>query len=543
MRTPNCWLAFPLLLLAAGCSAPLSVEEVESSPPVAHVLSPSTLARAVDTSAEDPLAELGPLLDALRVCSRAISRGDVAAIPEYNFLTARLVDRLIEAGVQPWQKSLKVSSGSTRYLLRGTEPADLSDPSRKFIPTDRLAFAGPYARDTGRTFGAGAPLVSFTDHTIDRLNPYRTVTAVVRFEGDDAVIDLVDPFRTRSVSIGGRRVPLHSDFNASAAYFLARARIDKLGLVRLLNPSRFDNTASINAVQPYDAGKIPVLVVHGLQDTPASFMPMYFELMDDPAIRDKYQFWVFTYPSGYPYPLPAATLRKELDTMRKLYPGHKDIVIIGHSMGGLISRLLVTDVGDSIWRKYFGKPPAETKIGGKNRELLESALIFNARRDISRAIFIAAPHRGSELASNIVGRIGNRLVRFPDTLSDMRDSLESSISLDTSAVVLERVPSSIDSLSPENPFVEAINQFPIRAGIPYHSIIGDRGKGDAPESSDGVVAYWSSHLDGAASEKIVPSGHGAHQHAEGIEEVRRILCLHAGLPYKAPDKADSTQPE
>ncbi len=279
------------------------------------------------------------------------------------------------------------------------------------------------------------------------------------------------------------------------------------------DPSRFENTAAINAVQPYD-----------------------------PAIRDKYQFWAFTYPSGYPYPLPAAILRKELDAMRKLHPGHKDIVIIGHSMGGLISRLMVTSVGDSIWRRYFGKPPAETRFSGKNRELLESALVFNARRDISRAIFIAAPHRGSVLASNFVGRIGNKLVRFPDTLADMRGSVVSTVTLDTSAVALKRVPSSIDSLSPNVPFVKAINQFPLRAGLPYHSIIGDRGKGDTPDSSDGVVAYWSSHLDGAASEKIVPSGHGAHQHPEGIEEVRRILCLHAGLPYKARQLPSSAKP-
>jgi hypothetical protein len=64
-----------------------------------------------------------------------------------------------------------------------------------------------------------------------------------------------------------------------------------------------------------------------------------------------------------------------------------------------------------------------------------------------------------------------------------------------------------------------------RRSYSLHSIIGDRGRGDTPDSSDGVVPYWSSHLDGARSERIVPSGHPAHQNKQGMEEVDRILRL------------------
>ncbi len=524
----------PLLGLAASCTAPISVHEHDASPPPAKVVPATALASAADPGG-DPMAGIGPLLDSLRTTHRAIARGDDGAIPEYNYLTARLVDRLIEAGAQPWMQSVPVRSGSTDYLLRGTEPADLRDPDRTFIPTDRLSFTGRYARDTGRTAGVGAPLVTFLSDQRRRTKtiPYRTVTAVVRFTGNEATVDLVDPFANRNVTIGGRTLPLHADFNSPVAYILSKERIDELGLARLINPARYDDTARLNAVQPYDPDKIPVLLVHGLQDTPASFAPMYFGLMDDPAIRDRFQFWAFSYPSGYPYPMPASILRDELDRMRQLHPDHKDIVIIGHSMGGLISRLMVTDVGDRIWLEYFGAPPAETELSGDSRELLEDALVFNAREDIARAVFISAPHQGSELATNIIGWIGVKLVRFPATLADMRDSMVSALSLDSSGMKLDRFPSSIDTLSPTNRFVKSINRYPIRADIPFHSIMGDRGNGDTPDSSDGVVAYWSSHLDGAVSEKIVPSHHSAHQHPEGIEEVRRILHLHAGIPYKA----------
>jgi hypothetical protein len=91
---------------------------------------------------------------------------------------------------------------------------------------------------------------------------------------------------------------------------------------------------------------------------------------------------------------------------------------------------------------------------------------------------------------------------------------------------LKRIPNSIDTLSPRNRFVREMNKFPISPEVPYHSIIGDRGRGDTPNSSDGVVAYWSSHLDGAQSEKIVPSNHSSPLNPEAIAEVKRILLLH-----------------
>jgi hypothetical protein len=94
---------------------------------------------------------------------------------------------------------------------------------------------------------------------------------------------------------------------------------------------------------------------------------------------------------------------------------------------------------------------------------------------------------------------------------------------DPAAQQLNRVPNSVDTLEPKDRFVLAVNKLPLTPGIPYHSIIGDRGRGDTPNSSDGVVPYWSSHLDGAQSELIVPSAHLALRNAEAIKEVARIL--------------------
>jgi pimeloyl-ACP methyl ester carboxylesterase len=250
-------------------------------------------------------------------------------------------------------------------------------------------------------------------------------------------------------------------------------------------------------------------------------------LRDDPDIRRRYQFWVYSYPSGYPYPYSAALFRQELDAVARAFPDRKGIVLVGHSMGGAISRLMITDVGDKIWLNYCGKPPAQTNIPSDSKKLLEESLIFNHRPEVKRVIFMSTPHRGADMASNWIGRIGTSLVRMPFLLAAVPFQAVNAVVIpDPGAMQLKRMPNSIDTLAPNNRFVLEINRFPITPGIPYHSIIGDRGRGDTPNSSDGVVAYWSSHLKGAQSELIVPSNHSSPRNPQAIAEVRRILRLH-----------------
>jgi hypothetical protein len=117
------------------------------------------------------------------------------------------------------------------------------------------------------------------------------------------------------------------------------------------------------------------------------------------------------------------------------------------------------------------------------------------------------------------------LVRTPSKLLTIGQTLRESLTPDPAALKLKRLPNSVDTMAPNNRFVMGINTIPITPGIPYHSIIGDRGRGDTPNSSDGVVPYWSSHLAGAASERIVPSDHGSPHNPQAIAEVHRILQL------------------
>jgi pimeloyl-ACP methyl ester carboxylesterase len=260
---------------------------------------------------------------------------------------------------------------------------------------------------------------------------------------------------------------------------------------------------------------------------------MINELRADAQIRRNYQFWFYSYPSGYPYPYSAMILRRELDAVEKRFPLHKKILVIGHSMGGCISRLLITDTGDKVWTQIYGQPPAQVPMSEESKKLLTEALIFRHRPEIGRVIFISAPLRGSDLATDWLGRLGSSLVKSPGTLLRVGKESLKFVTFKGDDLRLTHIPNSVDTLSPKNRFVKAINAVPITPGIPHNVICGDRGKGGnkdgtKPMMSDGVVPYWSSHMEDAESELVVPSGHGAHQNPQAIAEVKRILKQQAG---------------
>jgi pimeloyl-ACP methyl ester carboxylesterase len=537
--------ALTAALALASCVAPISYKEVVSAtPPGEYTVSPLDAAlRELEAgkAARDPMLAAGHFVECAHLAGDKALEGEPGGLALYNHAVGRLVEKLQEAQSLPWGRSLAIGSGPTARTLRGKLEPGAPAATREYRPVDNLAFKGKYAAIYAKRQGVGAPLIAESPPNPDfrrTLEPAQVsvaLTAVLRVDhAGSAVLELHDPLDVERIQIAGRNPALAADFSAPVALTMAVARPDKLGLIRLLNPQKYSDTARLMRLQKYDKDRIPVLMVHGLQDTPATWAPLYHSLMQDPQIREKYQFWVFSYPSGYPYPYSASLLRKELDSVNRAFPGHKDIVIVGHSMGGITSRLICTDAGDRIWRGLFSKGPDEMQISGASSQILRDSIIFRHRQDIDRAIFIAAPHRGSELASNWVGRLGSRLVRMPTFLTDARNAVASVMTADAASLQLDRAPNSIDTLSPNNRFVREVNKLPVAPSITYHSIMGDRGKGGKldgtkPSSTDGFVPYWSSHLEGAASEKIIPSNHSAHQHPDGIAEVRRILRLHAGL--------------
>jgi pimeloyl-ACP methyl ester carboxylesterase len=405
------------------------------------------------------------------------------------------------------------------------------DPGRyDLLPVDSLRIGGEFFKAHSSAIGIGAPLVAIArsqnpqfrqQYKLSRV--YAPATAVIRFAGQKAKLEFVDPMKSERIALGKRTFQLAADFSAPTAMLIVHERPERLGLSRVLNPQKYADTVRLCQLQQYDPARTPVIFVHGLQETGASWTPMIDSLRNDAVIRARYQFWFFSYPSGYPYPFSATLFRRDLDGIKRAFPNHKRIVLIGHSMGGMICRLMLTDAGDKIWRDYFGTPPAKTPMANEPRKQIEETLVFNHRSDVERAIFISTPHRGSKLATGWIGRIGSALVRTPREFVSMYASTKPLLIADPAARTLNRMPNSVDTLEPNDRFVQSVDKLPITSGIPYHSIIGDRGRGDTPNSSDGIVPYWSSHLDGAKSELIVHSDHGAQYNQEAIREVERIL--------------------
>jgi pimeloyl-ACP methyl ester carboxylesterase len=464
------------------------------------------------------------------------------AVQVYNYAVGRITSLLQSTGKLPRAGAVSIGGGASAYHLTfSSEVRDFADPrTAHFIPADELAISGKYYTQRIRRDGIGAPVLSEIDRPLKNARKqflipekiFYSLTAVLEFRGSEARLAMEDPLTSDRISIAGRNYPLAADLSIGTAALLAKDRPQRLGFIRMIRPAKYANTARLVRLQPYDRNKIPVLVIHGLQDTPATWAPLLNELRSDPQIDRRYQFWVYNYPSGYPFFYSAALLREELDRVEQTYPDHKKIILIGHSMGGLVARLMVTDSNLMLWKAYFGKLPREIPMDPGPKKFIERLLIFQHRAEVSRVIFISTPHRGSELASNWIGRTGIALVKLPANLTNAGDA---AIPFEIKVAGVDNpnrmhFPTSIDTLSPKNRFVRELNNLPIARHIPYHSIMGDRGRGDTPNSSDGVVAYRSSHLDGAQSERIVPSDHGAHQNKEGIEEVHRVLLLNLRQP-------------
>ena len=483
---------------------------------------------------EQPLLSLGEDLSAAKLSLQVLEQwpNDSSAQSIYNFSVGRAVENIERAKIQPWQHQINIVSDGSNFTLTTPKPIDSEhDPSRYDVfPTDGLKIGGTFFKTRSAVSGIGAPLVAVArsenpqfrrQYRLPRV--YAPVTAAIRFSGQKAELEFVDPMRTERVAIGKRTFPLAVDLSAPIAMLIARERPERLGFARVINPQKYADTARLAQLQQFDPARTPVIFVHGLQETGANWTPMIDTLRNDPWIREHYQFWFFSYPSGYPYPYSAALFRRDLDGIDRAFPNHKRVVLIGHSMGGMICRLMITDAGDKIWRDLFGTSPAKTPLTGDARKLLAESLVFNHRPDVQRAVFISTPHRGSRFASGWIGRLGAALVRTPQRFVSVYASTKPLLSPDPAARTLKRMPNSVDTLEPNDRFVLAVNKLPITSGIPYHSIMGDRGRGDTPNSSDGIVPYWSSHLEGAKSELIVNSDHGTQYNQQAIREVERIL--------------------
>jgi|GEM_PF-726336 len=394
------------------------------------------------------------------------------------------------------------------------------------------------ARDVPRTLmahwfeetGAGAPLSpkwyqpkeSGIDRFVSSRGYIEPLTAVLAFSGPAkpgvprlATLTAYDPTAVSRVRLGGAEYPLAADFTAPIVDRTRDISELRLALVGLFRPDASD--ASLVMLQPYDSKRIPVVLIHGLNSHPRMWRNVVNELSADPQLRGRFQYWVFQYPSGWPISYSAMRLREELAALSRIVGPQHDMVLVGHSMGGLLSRMQVISPGRSLWNAILSDDSERVYATMPADHIVKRSLLFQSNKQIGRVVFIGVPHRGSSLADMTFAGAFSRLIRLPGRFVTALTDLPE-------AFIENRPVTSIAGLSPSNPLFEALEKTPIE--VPHHSIIGDRGRGDTPNSSDGVVRYSSSHLASSQSELIVPGPHGSYDMPQTIAELERILQLH-----------------
>jgi pimeloyl-ACP methyl ester carboxylesterase len=410
-------------------------------------------------------------------------------------------------------------------------------------------------RDRYRIRGIGAPLAASVakadpDGQLPpqaRWIPPRVkvpVTAFLRFQelpaalsGDRLVarLELYPSDAARSVRIEGREVPLEIEWSSSLAYALSNPEIWRFELRGFLfGDFRIgdDRGAGLYMLHPHRKGRIPVVLIHGTASSPGRWGEMVNELVSDPLVRSRYEFWFYMYNTGNPIAYSGGSLRQALsEAVAAIDPHESDpalrrMVVIGHSQGGLLTKLTAVDSQDAFWRNLSKVPIEDMDLSPETEELLRRSLFVKPLPFVERLVFIATPHGGSFLARRRVSAIAKRLTRAPIRLVGVVPEL---LERNPGAVAerrFARLPSSVDNMTPNDPFIVTLGELPLAKGVTAHSIIAVQGDGPLEERNDGVVAYRSAHIEGVASELVVDSYHSVQGHPLAIAEVRRILLEH-----------------
>ncbi len=411
------------------------------------------------------------------------------------------------------------------------------------------------------TYGLGVPLVVVRkgQSRNDPAEPYYApgwaygMTAFLRLEPDSpasgltpkrhrGVLELYDPTVTSETVVCGQRVPLETDLSTPLAYALdlpCFKDIDQSTL-GLLRPDAKEVRKGLYMLEPYQSNKIPVLMIHGLWSSPLTWMEMFNDLRAQPELRANYQFWFFQYPTGQPFWQSATELRQTLAELHnRLDPRHQSpaldqMVLVGHSMGGLVAWLQTVDSGEDFWRLNSDRPLELVKAEAPVKDDLANTFYFRPSMSVRRLITIGTPHLGSGASNDATQWLGRNLISLSKSIALSEKRLQRDNPGYFRPGALIDTTTSIDSLSPRNPILPTMLHSPRAPWISFHNIVGELPKdhrdiwyrlspGDGGEG-DGVVSLASARMDNANSEYIVPAEHAdLHRHPLSVLEVRRVL--------------------
>jgi hypothetical protein len=476
------------------------------------------------------------------------------AVDIYNQSLTQAAKSADGAYALPMGGTFKLPFGELTVTFNETDLIWAGYRMKDFIPAADVEVRG--LRNRYRTPGVGAALAASIEplegapSKQDAYLPPRMkipVTAFLRLDDPrgalksgklNGKLEFYTMDSARTIKINDRDVPIEFETTSALALTLEGSPVWDFEIAGFRSG---DFTVGAKATEglfmlhPHRTGRIPVVLVHGTASSPARWAELVNELENDREFWANYEIWLFMYNTGNPIAYSAMLLRDaltkamgDLDPEGK-DPGLKQMVVIGHSQGGLLAKMTVIDTGMHLWP--FNVPPEQLTVSDETRELLSHALIFKPLPFVKEVVFIATPHGGSYQALGFLGRLGSWFVNLPGRFVKMNVEL---LTLHTQGLYMGtvgNVPTSITNMTPGNPFIKGLASIPIADGVVAHSIIAVDSDGSLEDAGDGVVKYKSAHIDGVASEKIVRSTHSVQGNPETIQEVKRILIEHAkGLP-------------
>jgi len=344
-------------------------------------------------------------------------------------------------------------------------------------------------------------------------------------------LDFYDSLLIRRVLLSGRELDLAGDITAPLA--VGTSRTEQLPFRDLLLPGSSTNPAQLFFLEPYRPGKIPVVFVHGLLSEPSTWADPANDLRAVPQVAERFQIWGFRYPTVDPFLESATALREQLQqAVAAIDPGGTDpalrqMVLVGHSMGGLISKLQVTSSGSTIWSRFANRPPEAIVADEATRAKLRRDFFFHPSPLVRRIVFIGTPHGGSSLASLCVGRLASSYIRPAPEAERIHQLLVHYNPNTFAPEVVGGFPNSIDLLEPTSPLLAAMRQLPVNPQVRMHSIIGHGYPMLSSGDSDGVVPVSSARHPGVQTETFVHAWHTEiHSHPETLQALLYILSVH-----------------
>ena len=465
--------------------------------------------------------------------------------------TAEVYNASSEQLLRIARSSGKVRLGQSIWMPISKRELEFEIPfSSRLLTLDQLGdfqFVSDYElknlRSRNTTPGLGVPIIAIRKQSANPapVEKYYTkgmsfsATLVLRFDADagaDGRLQLFDTRESDSILVGDTLLPLQTDVSTPLARYLSNKDMSLLDTWGYIRPDHAEKLSGVYMVQPYDPDRIPVLMVHGVWSSPMTWMEMFNDLQADPEIRRKYQFWFYLYPTGEPMAFSAARLREDLQQVRHDCDPYRrndrldEMVVVGHSMGGLISQMLTLNSSDKLWNSVSRKPVDELQANAETKSEIRRVFFFESNPSIDRLVTIASPYNGSSLSNRFTRWLSGSLVWLPAKTYQL------------SRVVFEQddkrwwesfsAPStSLDSLTKKSGVLRLIRETRVPEDVKHHNIVGVKRGSSQSDWTDGVVSYRSAHCEDVASEKIVRASHSeVHRHPEAVAEVRRILLEH-----------------